>query len=529
MQGLRAQIDRVLYKKYLQEELFSKPIHFEESSVEDLLIESRDGQLYCDGVILGNGKRIRSKTTIITTGTFLDGLILIGKEKFSAGRMGDKASIGLSDTFKRLNFTMGRLKTGTPPRIFKSTIDFDEVQCVGPDANPEPFSYMNDRVRIESSEQLPTYIVYTDDKVADLVKANIESSSYIREEARGVRYCPSLEAKVLKFNSSFHQVWLEYESLDSDLIYPNGLTTGFPFDYQQKVVNSIRGLTRAKLAKPGYSIEYDFIDPTQLFPTLETKLMNNLYLAGQINGTTGYEEAAAQGVLAGLNAAGKCQEKPHFLISRTEAFIGVIVDDLTRTGVTEPYRMMTARSEYRLSLRPDNADQRLTERGYKYGCVSEERFRRYSEAVEQMKVIEGELEKMNYKCSEWKELFESIGVEFNPSNLTRRRNGLQLLEYYRVNASHLKQILEKQKQADKLKDVSDRLVERVGIDYRYRTLTIRQNLKIEEFKKEEDLELSKDLDYSAPTLCLNKESIELLTKHRPLNVSVLKRLDGVNA
>ena len=520
MQGLRAQIDRVLYKKYLKEELFSKPIHFEENSVEDLLVEQRDGQLFCSGVILGNGKQLRSKTTIITTGTFLNGLILIGKEKFSAGRMGDQASIGLSDTLKRLNFKMGRLKTGTPPRILKNTIDFDELQCIAADRDPEPFSFMNDRVRIESNEQLPTYIVYTDDRVADLVKSNIESSSYIREEARGVRYCPSLEAKVLKFNSSFHQVWLEDESLNSDLIYPNGLTTGFPFDYQQKVVNSIRGLTRAKLARPGYSIEYDFIDPRQLFPTLETKLLNNLYLAGQINGTTGYEEAAAQGVLAGLNAAGKSQEKPHFLISRTEAFIGVIVDDLTRTGVTEPYRMMTARSEYRLSLRPDNADQRLTERGYKYGCVSEERYKRYSQAVEQMEMIRGEFEKINYKCSEWKELFDSIGVPFNPQNLTRRRTGLGLLENYKVQAMDLKQVLGKLGQADHLKNVNDRLIDRVGIECRYKELKIRQLLDVEEYKKEEKLELSKDLDYSDPSLCLNKESIELLTKHRPLNVSV---------
>ena len=520
MQGLRAQIDRGLYKKYLQAELFSKPIHFEESSVEDLLIENQDGQLVCHGVILVNGKQLRSRTTIITTGTFLNGLILIGKEMFSAGRMGDQASIGLSDTFKRLNFKMGRLKTGTPPRIFKSTIDFDELQCMLPDQDPEPFSFMNDRVRIEPGDQLPTYLVYTADKVADLVRSNIESSSYIREEARGVRYCPSLEAKVLKFNSSFYQIWLEDESLDSDLIYPNGLTTGFPLDYQQKIVNSISGLTRAKLAKPGYSIEYDFIDPTQLFPTLETKLLNNLFLAGQINGTTGYEEAAAQGVLAGLNAAGKSQGKPHFLISRTEAFIGVIVDDLTRNGVTEPYRMMTIRSEYRLSLRPDNADQRLTERGYQYGCVSEERFKRYSESVEQMKIVKEEFEKMSYKCSEWKELFESVGVAFSPRNLTRRRNGLDLLDDYKIRAEHLKQVLEKLNQADRLKNISNRLIERVGIDYRYRTLAIREKVEVEQFKKEEQLELSKDLNYSDPSLSLNKESIELLSRHRPLNVSI---------
>lgn len=299
VQGLRAQIDRVLYKKYMKEELFRKPIHFEESSVEDLLIENRDGKLYCDGVILNNGKKIRSKTTIITTGTFLNGLILIGKEKFSAGRMGDKASIGLSDTFKNLKFKMGRLKTGTPPRIYKDSIDYDELECQTPDPDPEPFSYMNERVRIDPNDQLSCHLVFTDDTIVDLVKSHINTSSYIRQEAKGVRYCPSLEAKILNFNSNFHQVWLEPEGLDSDIVYPNGLTTGFPFDHQQTIVNSIRGLRRAKLAKPGYSIEYDYIDPTQLFPTLETKILNNLYLAGQINGTTGYEEAAAQGIIAG--------------------------------------------------------------------------------------------------------------------------------------------------------------------------------------------------------------------------------------
>jgi tRNA uridine 5-carboxymethylaminomethyl modification enzyme len=224
VKGLRAQIDRNLYKKYLKEELFSRPIHFEENSVENLLIEKlENGKLDCIGVILKDGKKLKSKTTIITTGTFLDGLILIGKESFSAGRMGDKASIGLAETFKKLNFKTGRLKTGTPPRIYKDSIDFDETELIEPDLNPEPFSFLNEKVKINTFDQLPCHLVYTDERIEKLVKSNINSSSYIREEARGVRYCPSLEAKVLKFSSYFHQVWLEPESLDSDLIYPNGI------------------------------------------------------------------------------------------------------------------------------------------------------------------------------------------------------------------------------------------------------------------------------------------------------------------
>lgn len=522
VQGLRAQIDRELYKKYLKEELFSKPIYFEENSVEDLLIENRDGKLYCNGIILNNGKKIRSKTTIVTTGTFLNGLILIGKEQISAGRMGDKASIGLSDTFKRLNFKMGRLKTGTPPRILKDTIDYDEMEIVKPDENPEPFSYLNDRVRIEPNEQIQNYITYTDDKIVDLVKSNLDSSSYIRQEARGVRYCPSLEAKILKFSSNFHQVWIEQESFDSNIVYPNGLTTGFPFDYQQKIVNSIKGLKRAKLARPGYSIEYDFIDPTQLFPTLETKNVNNLYLAGQINGTTGYEEAAAQGILAGINAAGKTQDKPNFFISRTEAFIGVIVDDLTSNGVTEPYRMMTARSEYRLSLRPDNGDKRLTEKGFKYGCVSQKRYEKYLDTVQKMELIKDEFNEMNFKINEWQEFLKLIGVKLNSNQPTMRRNGTNLLERYNyIKAIHLKKISEQILQNNKLKNLDDRLFERVEIECRYNRLTIIQDQEIKEFKKEENLELSKDLDYSDPSLCLNKESIEILNQNRPFNVSFL--------
>lgn len=517
VQGLRAQIDRVLYKKFMKEELFKKPIHFEESSVDDLLIGERDGKLYCDGVILENGKKLRSKTTIITTGTFLNGLILIGKEQFSAGRMGDKASIGLANTFRKLNFKMGRLKTGTPPRIYKDSIDYDEIEKVQPDENPETFSYMNDKVRIDPKDQLPTYITYTDDSIVDLIKPNIDSSSYIREEAKGVRYCPSLESKILKFNSNFHQVWIEPESFDSDIVYPNGLTTGFSFDHQQKIVNSIKGLRRAKLAKPGYSIEYDFIDPTQLFPTLETKNLNNLYLAGQINGTTGYEEAAAQGILAGINAAGRTQDKSDFLISRTEAFIGVIVDDLTTNGVTEPYRMMTVRSEYRLSLRPDNADRRLTQMGYDYGCVSEERYDKFTKTIQQIKLIKSEYSKLKHKCSEWKELFKSIGVEFNAQDLERTKNGLQLLERHtKIKSDHLNQIYPN----DKLKNIDQKLFDRVDIESKYREFVIKQNHCINVFKKEEALELSKHFDYSDPKLQLNKEAIEILSKFRPLNVSI---------
>lgn len=313
-------------------------------------------------------------------------------------------------------------------------------------------------------------------------------------------------------------VWIEPESFQSDIVYPNGLTTGFPFDYQQKIVNSIKGLKRAKLAKPGYSIEYDYIDPTQLFPTLETKLLNNLYLAGQINGTTGYEEAAAQGVLAGINAAGKVQEKPNFLLSRTESFIGVLVDDLTKNGVQEPYRMMTARSEYRLSLRPDNADMRLTGKGFDYGCVSNERYQKYLKTIEQIKSIEDYLKNLQHSNEEWKELFvsNSIDVHFDPQFLKKKNTGLQLLEKY--NSIKLNHILQLHPNEEFTK-LNQRLLERVDIQAHYKMHTIRQNWSIEQFKKEENLELDKDLNYADRSLGLNKESIEILTENRPLNVS----------
>lgn len=511
VRGPRAQADRNLYKNSIQKIIKNqKNLKIIEGSVEDLLI--RDNRVY--GVLTENTGEIFSESMVLTTGTFLRGLIRIGTKNYPAGRLGDKSSVNLAKTIESIGFSIGRLKTGTPPRILKKSINFNELQKQLGDKIPKPFSFINKNIHIK---QIPCYITYTNKISHKIVSDNIHLSPMYsgQIESMGARYCPSIEDKIKKFASKTqHQIFLEPEGLNSEIIYPNGISTSLPEDVQASFVHSIKGLENAHILKPGYAIEYDYVNPLEIKHSLETKKIKNLFFAGQINGTTGYEEAAAQGLVAGINAAIKLTSRSSFIVDRSEGYIGVLIDDLVTKGTKEPYRMFTSRSEYRLTLRADNADQRLTPLGMQIGCISTKRKIIFKNKLKQLQ--EGFSLVKKYSISPNK--LEKNGIMINHDG--KKRSAFDLLSFENVSFNDVNNIW------PETKIIKDDIREQIEIETQYAGYLDRQREDIIDFKREEELTLPKNLDYKTIG-SLSNEIVEKLTLVRPPTLGAASRISGV--
>ncbi len=511
VQGPRTQIDREIYKNYIQKELKSlNKLSILQSEVSDLIISSENVR----GVVLSDNTKIYANSIVLTTGTFLNGKIHIGEKSFSGGRSGDKASISLAKRLYDLNLPIARLKTGTPPRLDRKTINWEKLEKQNADENPFFFSFLTTEVNLK---QISCYITHTNSKTHDIIRNNFKKSAIFNGKiiSKGPRYCPSIEDKVFRFSDKdSHQIFLEPEGLNTDTIYPNGISTSLPEQIQKEFLSTITGLENVKILQPGYAIEYDYVDPRSLNQSLELKKIKGFFLAGQINGTTGYEEAAAQGLVAGINAVHYIRSKEPFIIKRNQGYIGVLIDDLTTKGVLEPYRMFTSRAEFRLSLRADNADHRLTGLGLQIGTIS----------IKRKKSFECKMNDLNNAIRALKLLkvspnqAEKVGIRLKKDG--QKRTAFELLGLSDIPLKKIQLIW------PSINKIDIKILNQLSNISKYDIYIERQKAEVEDIERYESIKIPNDIDYKK-IKGLSKEILSKLEKIRPMNLLHASRIEGV--